>query len=68
VDLRGDAPAAKPFENWFGENIKSKDIEVRIVNARTLAEEQSDDACLNDLETIQRRFDRVRLYPASQPG
>ncbi len=60
VDLRNDAPAARPYENWFGESIKVKDVEVRIVEVRTMAEEQSDDACLSDLEKIQAWFDEIR--------
>lgn len=60
VDMRGEAEAARPFESWFGDTVKTKEIEGRIVKARTLAEENADQACLTDLEKIQKWFEETR--------
>lgn len=60
VDMRGETEPARPFESWFGDTIKSKEIEGRIVKAKTLGEENADAACLTNLEKIQIWFEETR--------
>jgi hypothetical protein len=56
VDLRGDAPVAKPFENWFGDPIKRKELEGRIVKARLQADLDATEGCLDGISRIENWF------------
>ena len=59
VDLSNDAPVARPFENWFGDPIKRKEVDGRIAKARSLAEAEADDGCMSEIIRIQDWFDKT---------
>ncbi len=56
VDLRDDAPVARPFENWFGDPIKRKEMEGRIVEAQSLAEAEKDESCIVEIGKLREKL------------
>ena len=59
VDLRNDAPVARPFESWLGDPMKRKEVGGWIAKAHSAAEAEADDDCMSEIIRIQDWFDKT---------